>query len=267
MAKPQKKKNGKLVAKGFPGSEKILSDFKKSGPNLKGIKKPVTDKRFTTLVEKKSQRAINSYTDMNKSKFDQLFESVVQDKDLGGLEGLDDLEGQLDTDASDLGSDETDASLDATSDVGEERDLHTLLADLTSLVAEITSKIEEENGGADDVLDDMDGDLGDGGDLDSTGDADSDFEKEMVKEEEVDAENLGTPLVNQKKNPLHDPKGSNKVDAPGNKPTGGKANSGKISNVSPNPEAVADSDGQSLTDKKKNKPNSNIKGGQSLFHV
>lgn len=174
-----------LAADEAPSEPAFISN---SGPKSDGVKVPEDPiepgkknknnyydvNKFSQGVGKINEKNINN--GMSKSTFDKLFEDVMADDDaiaLGATDAAIDAEG-------DLGGEDTgdEVTLTIPRDVAEH--LHSLLSDLLGGAGEeLEGGIETEAEGA------AENDTGE--------------EDEMTYGEEIEAEEIGTPIVNQKK--------------------------------------------------------------------
>lgn len=185
-----------------PGSPFI----KNSGPKSTGVEIPQEPlepskkvkgdnvyevNKFSQGVKKINERNIN--TDMSKSIFDKLFEDVMADDDAAAL-------GATDADLGDVGGD---LDMGAEEDLGGEDVTITLPRDVAQQFYDaLGAMLAGGEEGLGDEGEGLEGDLGDeagegeeGGEM---GEEDNE-EKDDVMGEEIEAEELGHPLVNQKK--------------------------------------------------------------------
>lgn len=223
--------------------------IKNSGPESDGVELPQEPiepgkknknnlynvNNFSQGAKKINEKNINK--DMSKSIFDKLYEDVMADDDAIALGATD---AALDADMggeADLGEDTGDVTITIPRDVAEH--LHAILADIL--------------GGAETEM----GEEGEAGEMGEEEGGEED-EQGNVMGEEIEAEDLGHPLVNQKKGDPTPVKGkSNVVDSTASKLAKvGKGGDGKVTDKVGN-----DGDeGHPLVNQTKGTELSNVKG-------
>lgn len=205
-----KKSSGSIKYQDLPNmtDKPIKTPFiKNSGPKSDGVKVPLeplepsdSDKedhynvnKFSQGTKKISEQNINTDMNKDKSSFDKLFEDVMAD-DAVELGAVDDVS--------------PDPSLDVVDDEGGEQGEEVTI----SLPREVAEHLHALLAGVlADAGDDLEGEAGAEADLAGADDAEAD---EMAFGEKIEAEDLGTPLVNQKKgDPVSTKAGGNKVDS------------------------------------------------------
>ena len=223
--------------------------IKNSGPESDGVELPQEPiepgkknknnlynvNNFSQGVKKIDEKNINK--DMSKSIFDKLYEDVMADDDAIALGATD---AALDADMgdeADMGEDTGDVTLTIPRDVAEH--LHAILAD---------------------ILGNAEADMGEEGEAGEANEDEGGEEDEQghVMGEEIEAEDLGHPLVNQKKGDPTPVKGkSNVVDSTASKLAKvGKGGDGKVTDKVGN-----DGDeGHPLVNQTKGTELSNVKG-------
>lgn len=247
-------KAGKVASQTFLSADKPAPKtpfIKNSGPESDGVELPQKPlepgsakenvyqvNKFSQGVKKIDEKNINN--GMSKSTFDKLFEDVMADDDAIALGATD---AALDADMggeADLGEDNGDVTLTIPRDVAEH--LHALLSDIL--------------GGAENEM----GEVEEGGE--EGNEAGEEDEQNNVMGEEIEAEDLGHPLVNQKKGDPTPVKGkSNVVDSTVSKlAKAGKGGDGKVTDKVGN-----DGDeGHPLVNQTKGTELSNVKGKSNV---
>lgn len=235
-----------------------------SGPNSDGVKLPQKPlepskqrgakddlynvNKFSQGVKKIDERNINN--DMSKSTFDKLFEDVMADDDAIALGATDTA---LDINVGDAGNESMDDNGDVTITLPRDVAVH-----LHSILADILGDADD---GTDDSADDEMGEMGEEDEM-HYGQEDAENCGNKAMGEEIEAEDLGHPLVNQKRGDATSVKGkSNVVDSTVSKlAKAGKGGDGSVTDKVGN-----DGDlGHPLVNQTKGTELSNVKGKSNV---